>query len=383
VLHQGTYTENITIGATDLNLDIVGANRSGATINGTVAFTGASSSVRVSGVQFLGNITHSGAGGVYLDECTIASGISFTKSGNGYTQFFDVEANQSAISVTGAGLFNMESSRVGTVTVNNANAYVFTLDCYAVILVTVTAGNYTADNSNIFSLTETSNSVISSPGTSVTLRNSWMLTPNGAQARVTLGGNYQIADAIFDRANSLLEGTMTGLDSKFSSLSLLNTTSSLTILGPITTPTGVGAAGQVLTSNGPGAPLTWSAGGGGGAGTVTSVTAGTNVTVTGFPTTTPIINVATGSTTQAGVLQLTNSVASNSTSTAATPDSVKVAYDLAANALPKSGGTLTGNLYSTPLQTTSTVTAANQLGVVVNLATGQFQTVVSFDAGTF
>jgi hypothetical protein len=83
------------------------------------------------------------------------------------------------------------------------------------------------------------------------------------------------------------------------------------------------------------------------------------------------------------VLQLTNSVSSTSTSTAATPDSVKVAYDLAANALPKSGGTMTGNLYSTPLQTTSTVTAANQLGVVVNLATGQFQTVNSFDAGQF
>ena len=383
VLHQGTYTENITIGATDLNLDIVGANRSGATINGTVAFTGASSGVRVSGVQFFGNVTHSGAGGVYLDECTINTGVSFVKSGNGYTQFFDVEANLSAISVNGAGFFNIESSRVGAITLNNANAYVNTLDCYTVGLVTVTAGNYTADNSYVFSTTETSSAVISSPGTIATLRNSWMLTPSGAQARVTLGGNYQIADAIFDRPNSLLEGTMIGLDSKFSSLSLLNTTSSLTILGPITTPTGVGAAGQVLTSNGPGAPLTWSAGGGGGGGTVTSVTAGTNVTVTGFPTTTPIINVATGSTTTPGVLQLTTSVSSTSTSTAATPDSVRVTYDLAASALPKSGGTMTGNLYSTPLQTTSTVTAANQLGVVVNLSTGQFQTVAAFDAGSF
>ena len=83
------------------------------------------------------------------------------------------------------------------------------------------------------------------------------------------------------------------------------------------------------------------------------------------------------------MLQLTNSVASTSATTAATPNSVKVAYDLAAAALPKSGGALTGNLYSTPLQTTSTVTAANQLGVVVNLATGQFQTILAFDAGQF
>ena len=61
--------------------------------------------------------------------------------------------------------------------------------------------------------------------------------------------------------------------------------------------------------------------------------------------------VTTGTTSAVGVLQLTNSTSSTSTTTAATPAAVKTSYDLAntanttANAaLPKAGGTLTGNL---------------------------------------
>ena len=50
------------------------------------------------------------------------------------------------------------------------------------------------------------------------------------------------------------------------------------------------------------------------------------------------------STTQSGAVQLTDSVTSTSTTTAATPNSVKTAYDLANAALPKSGGTMSGNI---------------------------------------
>lgn len=59
--------------------------------------------------------------------------------------------------------------------------------------------------------------------------------------------------------------------------------------------------------------------------------------------------VAAGSTSAAGVLQLTDSTSSTSTTTAATPNAVKTAWDLAdtaqttANAaLPRTGGTMTG-----------------------------------------
>ncbi len=53
--------------------------------------------------------------------------------------------------------------------------------------------------------------------------------------------------------------------------------------------------------------------------------------------------ITIGTTSAVGVLQLTDSTSSTSTTTAATPNAVKSAYDLADAALPKAGGTLTGN----------------------------------------
>ena len=53
--------------------------------------------------------------------------------------------------------------------------------------------------------------------------------------------------------------------------------------------------------------------------------------------------ITTGTTSAVGVLQLTDSTSSTSATTAATPNAVKSAYDLADAALPKAGGTLTGN----------------------------------------
>lgn len=54
--------------------------------------------------------------------------------------------------------------------------------------------------------------------------------------------------------------------------------------------------------------------------------------------------IVQGTTAVLGVLQLTDSFTSSSTTTAATPGAVKSAYDLADAALPKSGGILTNNL---------------------------------------
>lgn len=54
--------------------------------------------------------------------------------------------------------------------------------------------------------------------------------------------------------------------------------------------------------------------------------------------------IASATTSVQGAVQLTDSISSTSTTTAATPNSVKSAYDLANAALPKSGGTVTGNV---------------------------------------
>jgi protein involved in polysaccharide export with SLBB domain len=52
--------------------------------------------------------------------------------------------------------------------------------------------------------------------------------------------------------------------------------------------------------------------------------------------------IEAGTTSARGTIQLTDSTASTSTTTAATPNAVKSAYDLGDAALPKAGGTMTG-----------------------------------------
>jgi hypothetical protein len=55
-------------------------------------------------------------------------------------------------------------------------------------------------------------------------------------------------------------------------------------------------------------------------------------------------SAVSGSTTTAGILQLTDSVTSTSTTTAATPNSVKTTYDFAATKYSSSGGTISGDV---------------------------------------
>ena len=63
--------------------------------------------------------------------------------------------------------------------------------------------------------------------------------------------------------------------------------------------------------------------------------------------------IQAATTSNAGAVQLTDSTSSTSTSTAATPNAVKSAYDLANAALPKAGGTMTGTITFAAGQTIS------------------------------
>jgi hypothetical protein len=72
-------------------------------------------------------------------------------------------------------------------------------------------------------------------------------------------------------------------------------------------------------------------------------------------------DVRAASTTQTGIVQLSDAVNSTSTTLAATANAVKTAYDLAAGALQKSGGTMTGKLNLAP---------SNSAGAAFNLGPG-------------
>ena len=116
-----------------------------------------------------------------------------------------------------------------------------------------------------------------------------------------------------------------------------------------------GTAGQVITSNGINAEPSWQ-----------SVTVTTNANLTGDVTSVGnataiaaevIVNadvsasaaiagskIVAATTSVVGTVQLSDSTSTTSSVLAATPTAVKAAYDLANAALPKAGGTLTGNV---------------------------------------
>jgi hypothetical protein len=79
-------------------------------------------------------------------------------------------------------------------------------------------------------------------------------------------------------------------------------------------------------------------------GTVTDVTSSTTALTVATSTTTPALTIRAATTSVDGIVQLSDSTSTTSSVLAATPTAVKSAYDLAALALPKSGGVITGAL---------------------------------------
>jgi hypothetical protein len=79
-------------------------------------------------------------------------------------------------------------------------------------------------------------------------------------------------------------------------------------------------------------------------GTVTDVTSSTTALTVASSTTTPALTVRSATTSVDGIVQLSDSTSTTSSTLAATPTAVKAAYDLAALALPKAGGVITGAL---------------------------------------
>lgn len=94
------------------------------------------------------------------------------------------------------------------------------------------------------------------------------------------------------------------------------------------------------------------------------------------------VGIQSASTSQAGAVQLTDSTSSTSTSTAATPNAVKSAYDLAAAALPKlvSFNAQTGTTYTfVASDADKLVTTSNASAVTVTIPPSVFTTGQQFD----
>jgi hypothetical protein len=105
---------------------------------------------------------------------------------------------------------------------------------------------------------------------------------------------------------------------------------------------GVGTNGQVLSADSAETTgLKWVAAS---TGTVTSVSSSTAALTVATATTTPALTIRSATTSVNGIVQLSDSVSTTSSTLAATATAVKTANDLAAAALARTGGVITGVL---------------------------------------
>ena len=105
---------------------------------------------------------------------------------------------------------------------------------------------------------------------------------------------------------------------------------------------GAGTNGQVLTADSAEtAGLKWATPT---VGTVTTVSSSTGALTIANPTTTPALTIRSATTSVNGIVQLSDSVSTTSSTLAGTATAVKTAYDLAAAALARTGGVMTGAL---------------------------------------
>jgi hypothetical protein len=267
------------------------------------------------------------------------------------------------LDVTGAATFDAAVTVQGDLTVNGTETIINTQtleveDKNIVIGKVVTPSDVTADGGGISLLGDTTKEIKWLDAT-----DAWTFSEH---VNIASGKEYRINGA------KVLDGTSLGTGVTGSSLTSVGTIGTGIWQGT-TIGTAYGGTGQTTYANGElligkadgtlaKATLTASTGvtitngdgsitisATGSGGTVTSVTATSPLASTGGNT--PDISIQDGTTTQKGAVQLEDSTSSTSTTKAATPASVKAAYDLAdlaaavaGDALPKAGGTMTGDI---------------------------------------
>jgi len=293
VIHCGTYTESpsITTTGTVITTYAPAFSLTGDPIKiiGTLS-TNTSCSINGIEIQNLSITTPSGLGNVNIVNCSITS--TLTKSSNAdYTllRFCDI----AAANITGGGIVAVFGGNPNYVTVNNATAGVI-IKAAAPISPILTAGSMQLVDCSVIAAPSATYVYTTAAGTVTALTNSQFLNSGLTfVSPISLGGNYQIYNCIYNKTASSFTGTS------------LNAVTQFQYINADRFVTQGGTASQFVKGNGTLDSTTY------GTGTVTSVaaltigTTGTDLTSTvATGTTTPVItlNVPNASTTARGVI---------------------------------------------------------------------------------
>ena len=202
VLHTGTYPENVTFPQLNFTITTVGTATPGDVfVNGTLTFTGASSSNKLSGFTIT-SLVQSGNANLYLDTMTITG--TTTKSGTGYFETQNSGISQvSTVTISNSGTCVFQGGKIGSILQSNASAVVSILDCMTAVFPRVNAGTMLVKDSIVYSVASGSAALSGSATSIVFLQNSSFYNPNGTAERVIINGLYSYDDIIFNREVSV------------------------------------------------------------------------------------------------------------------------------------------------------------------------------------
>jgi hypothetical protein len=214
VVHPGNYTEDVAINNLFAIAITAAQPGSGAfySITGNVTVSGTSSSILLTSIGVIGNITHSSSGSLYVTAIKLGdsnNSTTFTKSGTGYLEATngDWAAGTPAVAITGNGLVTFNGVQLANLTVNSANASVVLRSVPSAVNTTLTSGTLTVINSTMIGNSNTAPAITTVAGT-LNIQNSILLRANNTAGTMTVGATtaYLYDDIFFDRANSTLSG---------------------------------------------------------------------------------------------------------------------------------------------------------------------------------
>lgn len=209
VVLPGMYAENTTITAQNVTITAPNREQSGiVNFIGTITINNTVSNIRLNGLK-IANLTHVGAGSLYLERTTVNTALN--KTSGGYLEITSSDIG-GTISITNAGSIEfVNKCTTGIMTINNAFAIVTISNNISALPITLTAGTLNINNTtSVYASSNTTSAVTVASGGICYITNSTMKTPSNTDAKITMstGSFYSLNNVIYDKANSTLSGTV-------------------------------------------------------------------------------------------------------------------------------------------------------------------------------